>query len=551
LAAQAVALHRHGRLPEAEILHREAVTAVPTHSAAWTNGGLTLLRLGRIETAIHWHRRAVALNPAFAEAWGNLGVALQADASAAEAATLHRRAVRLHPSQAESWGNLATALLAARRFAEAEAACVRGAALAPSLAGVLTTTGAALKGQGRFVDAARQCRRSLRIAPVSAKGWSNLGMALAGLGRWDDALHAHQRATALMPGLPDVLVNHGHTLLMRGERPLAARFADRTLRLAPGRAEARMNRALLRLADGDLSGGWQDYAHRFATGDAMPRRLAIPDWQGEPLEGRRILVWGEQGLGDEIMFGTALPDLLRQAGKVIVECDPRLTGLFARALPGAEIRAPTPDPRDADCHTPTGSVAARLRPTLRHFPATGPFLTPEPQRTAEWRERLASLGPGLRVGVCWRSSRMTADRAGAYSRIEQWAPVFAVPGIAFVSLQYDGHQAEREEALDRFGTVLHHWPDLDQRNDLDGVAALMAGLDLVISAPTAVGELAAALGVPVWRIAAAGDWSALGTAVRPWFPSVALIGQSGDHSAALAAVAQRLHRLAEACPIAP
>ncbi|PGH56585.1 N-acetylglucosaminyltransferase [Azospirillum palustre] len=545
LAAQAVALHRQGRFAEAEALHRQAVAMAPTQPAAWTNGGLTLLRLGRVKEAIHWHRLAVALNPAFAEALGNLGVALQADAAAPEAATLHRRSARLRPMQAEVWGNLAAALLATRRFAEAANACTRAAALAPALAGVLTTAGAAAKGLGRFAEAARQSRRSLRLVPASPKGWSNLGMASAGLGRWDDALHAHRHAMALAPDLPDVLVNHGHTLLMRGECRLAALFADRTLRLAPGRAEVRMNRALLRLADGDLGGGWADYAHRFATGDAVSRRFDIPEWQGEPLAGRRILVWGEQGLGDEILFGTALPDLLAQAGTVIVECDPRLAGLFARALPAAEVRAPSADPRDADCHAPLGSVAARLRPDLRRFRATSPFLSPDPGLAAGWGERLATLGPGLRVGICWRSSRMTADRAGAYSRVAQWSPVFGIPGIAFVSLQYDGHGAEREEVLHRFGTVLHHWPDLDQRNDLDGVAALMSGLDLVISAPTAVGELAAALGVPVWRIDGAGDWSALGTAVRPWFPTMSLIGRSGDLDAALAAVARRLRRLAD------
>ncbi|MFS2013135.1 tetratricopeptide repeat protein [Azospirillum sp. CT11-132] len=548
LAAQAVALHRQGRLLDAETLHRKAVATAPTHPAAWTNGGLTLLRLGRVEAAILWHRRAVALNPAFPEALGNLGVALQAGASAAEAATLHRRAVRLRPLQAESWGNLAAALLATRHFAEAETACIRAAALAPSLAGVLITAAAALKGQGRFAEAARQCRRALRITPTSAKGWSNLGMALAGLGRWSDALYAHRRATALAPDLPDVLVIHGHGLLMRGERHPTRDWTERSLRLTPGRADARMNRALLRLAEGDLTGGWDDYAHRFATGEAVSRRLNIPEWQGEPLAGRRILVWGEQGLGDEIMFGTALPDLLRQAGRLIVECDPRLTGLFARALPGAEVRAPTTNPRDADCHAPMGNIAARLRPALRHFPSTAPLFIADPRLAADWRGRLADLGPGLRVGICWRSSRMTADRAGAYSRIDQWGPILAVPGVTFVSLQYDGHEAEREDALHRFGTVLHHWPDLDQRRDLEGVAALISGLDLVISAPTAVGELAAALGVPVWRIGGAGDWSALGTAVRPWFPSMALAGHAGDHDVTLAAVAQRLRCLAKGVP---
>ncbi|WP_247894414.1 tetratricopeptide repeat protein [Azospirillum sp. B510] len=549
-AAQALALHRQGRLSEAEALHRHAVAAAPAQAPAWTNGGLTLLRLGRPTAAIHWHRRAVALDPAFPEALGNLGVALQAEGAAEEAATRHRRAVRLRPTQAENWGNLAAALLAARLFKEAETASSRAAALAPSLAGVLVTAATALKGQGRFAEAVRLCRRALQVAPVSApvsaKGWSMLGAALEGLGRWNEALLAHRRATALAPDLPDILVNHGHALLMASERSPARRWSERTVRLAPGRAEARMNRALPRLAEGDLAGGWEDYAHRFATGDAVPRRFAIPEWQGDALAGRRILVWGEQGLGDEILFGTALPDLLafQRAGRVIVECDPRLAGLFARALPGAEVRAPTENPQDADCHAPMGSVAARLRPSLRHFPPTLAFLAPDPRLAARWRDRLSALGPGLRVGICWRSSRMTADRAGAYSRIDQWGPVLAVPGATFLSLQYDRHDAEREEARRRFGNVLHHWPDLDQRNDLEGVAALISGLDLVISAPTAVGELAAALGIPVWRIGSAGDWSAMGAAVRPWFPSMRLMDQPDGHDATLAAVARCLRRLA-------
>ncbi len=551
LLEQAVALHRQGRLAEAAALHRNAVAADPLHPPGWTNGGLTLLGLGQAEAAIHWHRRALVLNPAFTQAMGNLGVAVQAGGAPAEAATLQRRAVRLGPQTAENWGNLAAALLADRRYGEADAACARAAALSPALAGVLTTAAGALKGLGRFDAAARHSRRALRIVPISARGWSNLGMALAGLGQWSEAVHAHRRAVALAPALPDILLNHGHTALMRGERRLARACAEGTLTLAPGRGEARMSRALLRLAEGDIVGGWEDYTHRFAAGEAAPRRFGIPEWQGEDLAGRSILVWGEQGLGDEILFGTVLPDLVRQAGRVIIECDARLTGLFARALPAAEVRAPTPDhrigPQEADVHAPMGTIAARLRRGLRHFPANSPFLTPDDTLAAAWRARLAALGPGLRVGICWRSSRMTADRAGAYNRIVQWRPLLSVPGITFLSLQYDEHAAERAEALQRFGTILHHWPDLDQRNDLEGVAALTACLDLVVSAPTSVGELAAALGVPVWRIGVGdGDWSSLGTAVRPWFPSMALVGDPMGHDAALSTVARHLRRLAEA-----
>ncbi len=230
---------------------------------------------------------------------------------------------------------------------------------------------------------------------------------------------------------------------------------------------------------------------------------------------------------------------------MIVECDPRLVRLLARALPGALVRPPTVDPRDADCHAPMGDVAARLRPNLGAFPARVPFLTPSPEDAQRWRDRLTALGPGLAVGICWRSSRITAERAGAYSRLAQWGPLLTLPGLRLVNLQYDECAEELAEARRRFGVAPHVWPDLDLRDDLDGVAALMAGLDLVVTAPTAVGELTAALGTPVWRLSGAGDWSTLGSAVRPWFPSMGLRHPVDGHDAALAEVARRLRRLAD------
>ncbi|WP_325169496.1 tetratricopeptide repeat protein [Azospirillum agricola] len=525
----------------AERWHRAAVAAEPLRAAARTNLALAVGAQGRLGEAAVGHRQALAVSPAFPEVLNNLGVALQGLGAGEPAVACHRRAVRLAPASAESWGNLAAALLTLKRHGEALVSAVRAVALAPALTGALTTGGAARKGMERFADAARDHRRALRVTPGHAKAWSNLGTALAGLSRWEEALTAHRRALALAPALADAHLNLGHAEQVLGRSGAARRHAERTIRLAPGRADARMNRALLRLSAGDLDGGWRDYAARFPAGESRGRRFAMPEWLGEDPSGLSILVWGEQGLGDEIMFGTALPDLVRRAGRLVVECDARLVRLFARALPGAEVRAPTGDPRDCDRHAAMGSVAAILRRRLGDFPTHPGFLVPDPLEAARWRDRLAALGSGLTVGVCWRSSRITAERAGAYSRLDQWGPLFAVPGLRFVNLQYDECAAELADARRRFGVAIATWPDLDLRNDLDAVAALMAGLDLVITAPTSVGELAAAVGIPVWRLGGGNDWSALGAGVRPWFPAMAVLGRDGrGHADTIAGAARRL-----------
>lgn len=552
-----------GDAATAERWHRTALALEPERTGTHTNLGLALAALGRPAAAADRHRRALALAPASVDALNNLGIVLQG-LDGAGAVTVLRRAVMLRPDRAESWGNLGTALLGTRRFVQAAAACERAVALSPALGGALTTRGAALKGERRFAEAVVAHRRAIRLRPGHAVAWSNLGTALAGLSRWEDAVAATRRALALAPALVDAHTNLGHAAQVQGRFDEAECCIGRSLTLVPDRASARMNRALLRLARGDLGGdpggdpggnpegGWADYAYRFESGEATARRFAVPEWRGESLSDRTLLAWGEQGLGDEIMFGSLLPDLLHRAaaegGRLIVECEPRLVRLFAEALPGATVRPPQPDPRDCDLHAAFGTIAAVLRPTLASFalgtPSTG-WLRPDAGTAKVWRQRLEALGDGLKLGIAWRSGLITAERAGSYSRLDQWGPLFALSGVRFVNLQYGECAAELEQAEQRFGVSIHRWPDLDLKRDIESLAALMAGLDLVVCGPTSAGEFAAAVGTPVWRLSGSGDWSTLGARVRPWFPAMILVPPDGPGGidAALSQAAARLKKL--------
>jgi hypothetical protein len=220
------------------------------------------------------------------------------------------------------------------------------------------------------------------------------------------------------------------------------------------------------------------------------------------------------------MFSSCYADLIARAGHVIIECDPRLVGLFARSFPTATVRAAGGAPDDFDVHVAAGSLPLHLRRALADFPARPGWLVPDPGRVASLRARIAALGPGPVVGIAWRSGLITPERAGLYTQLADWGPVFAAPGVRFVNLQYDDCAAELAAAGARFGVTVHRWPDLDLRNDLEGAAALTASLDLVLTAGTSVAEMAGALGVPVWRFGACGEWTALGAAVRPWYPSM-------------------------------
>ncbi len=202
---------------------------------------------------------------------------------------------------------------------------------------------------------------------------------------------------------------------------------------------------------------------------------------------------------------------------------------------------------DADVHVPMGSLPRVFRPALSAFPPAPAWLVPDPDRAAAWAARLGALGAGLKVGLAWTSGYVTRERSAAYTTLDQWAPVFAVPGLRLVTLQYGDREAEIRAAEQRFGVTIHRWPDLDLKDDFEGVAALAANLDLVVSVAVSAGELAGALGVPVWRVGGA-DWTQLGSAARPWFPAMRLFqpppgGTLGD---ALARAAADLAALARA-----
>ncbi|HYD66562.1 tetratricopeptide repeat protein [Azospirillum sp.] len=482
------ALEDLGRLEEARRAYRQSLAAAPGNADALNDLGALLHRMGRPEGAEKRLREALAVAPDRADVRHNLAVVLT-DRGAHDQALEHaRRAVALAPDFADAHHTLGNILLALDRPEAAEAALRRALELAPGAASVLASLGAVLERLGR-ADSALACLERAAEASDSAEAWSNLGKVWQGQGRADRALAAFDRALAASPEL----------------------------------ALARLNRGLLHLERGDLARGWADYAARFAAQrDHRGRRFAAPEWRGEELSGKRILVWREQGVGDELMFASCYPDLIRHAetegGRTVIECDRRLVPLFARSFPAAEVRAESGAPGDMDFHVPAGSLPALLRPSPAAFGAGG-WLVPDSARVAAWRGRLAEGGPEPTVGIAWRSRLTTGERGGAYARLDAWGPLLSVPGVRFVNLQYDRCDAVLEAAERRFGIAIARWPDLDLMNDLENAAALTAALDLVISAPTAVAEMAGALGVPTWRLMPGDDWTRLGTAARPWYPA--------------------------------
>jgi tetratricopeptide (TPR) repeat protein len=531
----------------------EAFRLVPTDVAARNNHALLLLRLGQLERSRAAFATAVTLDPGFSPAWQNAALAEAALGGPERAIILLHRAVSLTPDQGHAWNGLGQALRAAGHGDRATSAWRAALAVDPRCVEAMGNLAADRSRHESFADAERLVHRALATIGTDARLLAVLTQVMLDQARYPEAERLARFVLTLDPAHADTMCNLGlaNDHLDRNE---GLAWFSRAIAVSPEHALAQFNRGLALLRDGALAEGWRGYAHRFAAGRVQPvRRFTVPEWDGAPLAGRRLFVWREQGVGDEFLFASCYPDVVKMAERTIIECDRRLVSLFQRSFPKAIVRAERPassPPRvelvDCDTHIPAGSLPALLRSRLPDIPPQrASWLYPNLQRVEEWRGWLGTSGPGLRVGIAWRSRLMTAERRPCYLPLNRWAPVFAVPGTMLVNLQYDDCEDELLDAERQFGRRIHRWPWLDLRDDFESTAALIANLDLVIAPANSVAELAGALGVPVWRFGYR-DWTHLGTGARPWYRSMRVFQPfSGERlDAALARIARELPRAA-------
>lgn len=498
-AAQPEAL---GGLAELALDRGDRDEAMALVARAGTNGRRVARIRGRLaslderwDDAIAEYLAYLALCPTDAVVLFYLAVALQCRDLLEPAAAAYAQAARLEPAFFEARANLATVLTALGRAPEALEAAEQAVALAPERPGALLNRANARRDAGDTAGALADLTRAVGLRPDFAEGWSTLGNLYHDTGDLAHALDAHRRAVETAPSL----------------------------------AQAHWNRSFTLLASGQLAEGWDEYEWRRLTKAARPepREYDWPAWNGEPLKGRRMLVWREQGIGDELMFATCIADLVAAGARVTLLASPRLVALFTRAFPSVIVLPDGAELGQADFDFQAGlaSLPRVLRRNRAAFGASGAYLGTDPVLRAEWAIRLAALGPRPKIGLCWRSGLLTPDRIRHYPDLEAVSVLLQHPGVTWVNLQYDDCAADLS-VLEGTGARIHRWADLDLKNDLDAVAAMVAGLDGVVTAATAVSSLAAALGRPTWQMDSGSDWTVFGERVSPWFPTLTVVRRS-------------------------
>lgn len=550
--------------------------------------GLALHKEGKVAEAEKLYDKVLKLNPASGDALNLKGALATGRSQHAAALALLDRAAAAMPGYPEVHFNRAIALSALDRDEEALAAYAKAITLRPAYADAHLNAGRVLHKLGRIDQATAMFRAMTAGTPRDPRGHYNLGVCLtevlpkarlaerAGLTREartafesaraldpnsaetsyafatlysENGDHARaaelvRAALALKPGWSDAWNNLGNHYEGLGERAAAIAAFDRALELDPRNMGAVVNRGLTQLARGRMAEGWDGYAHRFDDPrfPFSPRAWPWPAWQGEDLAGKRILLWSDQGIGDEVLYASMLREVAARAGECVVECSARLVPLYGRSFAGVEIVANQPAVhtelrgRAFDYHCSVLDLGRWLRRALPSFPNRARILSADPGRTAALRAKYQALAPGKKlIGVSWHS---TNPRTGQQKSLPlgHFAPLLALPEFTFINIQYGNVINELDDFRAASGVTIVHDPKIDSLIDLDAFAAQLSALDAVVSVSNSAAHMAGALGVPtglfvpdhhkrLWY------WFDQG-AFSPWYRSVRVFRDPADISVA-------------------
>jgi Tfp pilus assembly protein PilF len=465
--------------------------------------GWSLLQAGQLTEAEQVYRELIQLNASVVEPWYLLGAIAQFQGNSTASLGFYEQALRLAPDHVEARNNL----------------------------------GLALQDLGRVDQAAASFREAIRLRPNFAEAHSNLGNVLQDRGMLDESISCYRQAIRLKPEYLDAHHNLGNAFRAQRRSSEALESYNEALRIDPNHAHARLSRALLWLQLGNFELGWAEYEWRLQTKEYAIPAMPQPMWDGSPLDGRTILIYGDYGLGDTLHFIRYAPQVRDRGGHVIVAVRKPLARIVA-SCPGIEAVIPECESLpDFSVYIPAMSLPRIFKTTLATVPAPIPYLAAEAPLVEQWAQEI-KREPGFRIGIAWQGNPAYArDRQRSFPFME-FEPLAGIAGVRLYSLHKDFGTEQIAAAAGRFAVT-----DLaNGQSDLMDTAAIMKNLDLVIAPDTSILHLAGALGVPVWLalgFEADPRWL-LDRDDSPWYPTMRLFRQTraGDWSEVFRRIAE-------------
>ena len=543
--------NKTGQYAEAVQLLREAIKQAPGHAHLHNNLGMALHHMEKSDEAIQEFRRALEIQPDFAKAYNNLAVALMKLSRLDEAFAACKEAIHLQSDFKEAYNNLGLILKKKGELENAIESFKKAIDLDNNYAEALSNLGLALIAHDRPKEAAEYLQKAVNLAPNSAEFCNNLGVLFNRQGCFEEAVAAGEKAITMRPDYVEAHNNLGTALIELGRFPEAKAAFERALAIDPECAEAHHNLSLVLLLTTHFEDGWKEYEWRWRhKGFSTPLRPFSQEWwNGSVEEVVKLLVWGEQGIGDEVQFSGLIRHITSLGITVVVECDRRLVPLLQRSFPGTIFVERTDPPSlllkepSITHQIPMASIPRMLGLSPNSMSFQNPFMISDEEERNRFRSEYKVDGNPLLVGISWKSGNRQEGQKRSIG-LDYWGPILNTPGVRFVNLQYGECSEDLQAVRNRFGVEILEDERINSIRNLDSFAAQVAAMDLVISVDNSTVHFAGALGIEVWTMLPTVPdwrWGLEGDKTR-WYPTMRLFRQEerGEWGSVISRVAREL-----------
>ena len=477
---EGIELHRNGQLQQAELIYQQILQVNPENAEVLHLLGTIAHQVEKYDLSINLINQAIEIDPNQSSFFNNLGLTLQKRGRFEEAVQAYKQAIDLNSDSSESYYNL----------------------------------GITLNDQGKLEEAIQAYKNVLKINPNHLEACNSLGIAFKDLGRLEESVQAYQDAIRINSNHGPTHNNLGNVLRDQGKLEEAIQAYQQAIEINPKFPEAHHNLGTSLFLAGDFKNCWKHYEWRWKCPNTQlslkERHLPQARWEGSGLTDTSILVWAEQGVGDQITFASMFPDLLQAGARVTVECEQRLIPLFKRSFPEIQFYPQENLPHtqlfdtNINYQVPMGNLGRWFRTDRDSFTRNKQsYLTACPKETKKRRRKYKELSNGrMLIGVSWKSAG--PDQSWSESRSiplnDYWISVLANKDCYFINLQYGDVKQELELLKSETGLIVYNDQDICTFENLDGFAAQVSALDLVISIDNTTAHIAGALGQEVWTL---------------------------------------------------
>jgi tetratricopeptide (TPR) repeat protein len=488
-----------GRNKEAVSCYQRAIKLNPEYVEAQYNLGKVFQELGKNKQAMSVYQKAIQIDFKYIKAHNNLGNVFQELGRNKEAVSCYQRAIKLNPEYAEAHNNLGNVFQELGRNKEAVSCYQRAIKLNPEYAEAHYNLGFVYQELGRNKEAVSCYQRAIKLNPEYAEAHYNLGTAYQELGKYQKAMSVYQKAIQIDFKYIKAHNNLGLVYQELGKYQEAVSCYQRAIKLNPEYAEALNNIGRVQLAIGDFENGWIGHEFRNNGIKEVYELLGIKDkkiWNGKKFDGT-LVVHGEQGIGDEILYSSMFPDLVNYHDNLIITTDSRLIPIMQRSFPKVNFinryNNNLSNKNNSSTHILAGSLGRIFRNSLTDFKKDKQqWLVPSPKKCDNFKKSLSNLNK-YKVGISWRSSGLKSSERSI--SLTQFASIFPKHNFEIINLEYGDIHFEKNMLEKKKKRKLIYFDDLDYKNDLEGLAALIKNCDLVVSVANATAHLSGAIGM--------------------------------------------------------